>query len=138
MNIKRVYPVIVLLVCVAVFSVGCAKQHAYIIKEPVRDTIKTTGAKRVVYQRAFRAAQSLGFKPVGGIDKDSGIFNGARGDGFFEHSELAFVIEPGLLKVTVSSNKNSHEIMLNFVNAYNEEARGRGKGKNKGKGKGGR
>ncbi|MEE9613954.1 MAG: hypothetical protein V3W31_03240 [Thermodesulfobacteriota bacterium] len=123
---KRAYPFLAGLVVLGLFA-GCAKQQIQMFSGmTASESVAVSGKKNDVYQRGFRAAQALGFRPVGGQHKGIGIYNGARGDGLLEHSELSFVVEKTRLVVDVKSNKDAREIALDFIRLYNEGVSGRG------------
>ncbi len=125
---RRIHLTFTLLLLFILFA-GCARQQVYLFDEVARDSIHIHDPKKVVYQRAFKTAQRLGFRPLGGLDRESGIYNGVRGDGFFEHSELSFVIEGNILKVEVRSNRNPYKILYEFIQLYNEAHPEKGKKK---------
>ncbi|HZX35909.1 MAG TPA: hypothetical protein VFF54_05400 [Thermodesulfobacteriota bacterium] len=125
------------LVSALVLSFGCAadmvimeKSHGRPKKEfrsRAKKTIEADDyAKDLGYQRGFNAAQSIGFKPVGGLDKKEGIFKGER-DGDI----LTFVIRKGsgghIMIIEVESRGNADDILKDFIEAYDKEKKGRGK-----------
>ena len=131
------------LVSAFVFILGCGtdlviieKPHGRAKKEaPRRSYAKKTieaddYAKDFGYQRGFNAAQSMGFKPVGGLDKKEGIFKGER-DGDI----LTFVIKGGSgghrMIIEVESDRKAGDILEDFIEAYEKEEKGRGKGGHK-------
>ncbi|MEK7312878.1 MAG: hypothetical protein AAB065_00235 [Deltaproteobacteria bacterium] len=87
-------------------------------------------AKDFGYQRGFNAAQSMGFKPVGGLDKKEGVFKGERGGDI-----LTFIIRKGsggyIMIIEVESGRDAGDILKDFMEAYEKEKKGRGKGGHK-------
>ena len=130
------------LVSALVFIFGCTadlvimEPRGHARKEaPRRSYAKKTieaddHAKDFGYQRGFNAAQSMGFKPVGGLDKKEGIFKGER-DGDI----LTFVIKSGSgghrMIIEVESDRKAGDILEDFIEAYDKEEKGRGKGGHK-------
>ena len=122
-----------------VFMFGCTadfvimeKPHGRAKKE-VRSHAKKTieaddFAKDLGYQRGFNAAQSIGFKPVGGLDKKEGVFKGER-DGDI----LTFIIKRGsgghTMTIEVESDGKAKDILEDFIEAYDKEKKGRGRGR---------
>src|SRR3989304_1440360 len=116
MEKRRVWKAFVLSTLVLMF--GCTadfviieKPRGHVRKEapPERSYAKKTieadeRAKDLGYQRGFNAAQSIGFKPVGGLDKKEGVFRGER-DG----DVLTFVIKRGSGGPTMTIEGGSRE-----------------------------